>query len=57
MRKLSASAIEAEVRLREPKLFDPAERNSSGELHEVWLINDADSERAEAILYPPAEQP
>ncbi len=50
--RLSQAGIEAEMRPREPSLFDPDNTDRNRDLQEIWALNDDDAERAHAILYP-----
>lgn len=50
--KLSAQGIEAQIRPRNPSLFDDNNAARGKDLHEVWLLNPEDADSAEAVLYP-----
>jgi hypothetical protein len=49
--RLASEGIESELRQRNPSLFDSKE-TPSGDLREVWIVNDADTDKANNLLYP-----
>lgn len=53
--RLASEGIASEVRQRSPSLFDSKE-TASKDLHEVWIINDEDIDRAIALLYPDIDE-
>jgi hypothetical protein len=52
IKKLTGAGIDAETRPRAPSLFDPDGADKERELHEVWVVNDEDADKAAALLYP-----
>ena len=52
IKRLAEAGIEAEAREREPSLFDDGQQSAPRVLHEVWILNSEDIEKANAILYP-----
>ena len=53
--RLASEGIESEVRQRSPLLFDTKE-TASDDLHEVWIINDEDTDKANSVLYPDIDE-
>jgi hypothetical protein len=53
--RLQSEGIDAEMRLRNPTLFDAPDTGTTKDLHEIWILNDEDLDRATHILFPDPE--